>query len=52
MIDETMKPWLLEVNHGPSLATEWPLDKKIKYDLIKDTFTLIDTTYMTRETYA
>ena len=47
-----MKPWLIEVNHGPSLATEDPLDRAIKYDLIKDTFSLVDTQYLTRENYA
>ena len=35
------RPWLLEVNLSPSLATDSPLDVKIKSNLILDTFNLI-----------
>lgn len=37
-----MRPWLLEINHSPSFATETPFDEKVKYALIKDTFTLLN----------
>lgn len=40
MIDENMKPWLLEVNISPSLASSSPLDKKIKTEVITDMFNL------------
>jgi len=30
MIDSSYKPWLLEVNLCPSLATDSPLDLKVK----------------------
>ena len=30
MIDDKIKPYLLEVNHAPSFATDSPLDEKIK----------------------
>lgn len=33
--------WLLEVNLSPSLATDSPLDLKIKGNLLKDTFNLV-----------
>jgi tubulin polyglutamylase TTLL6/13 len=30
MIDEDMKPWVIEINHSPSFAADTPLDSKIK----------------------
>lgn len=42
MIDEKLKPWLIEVNHLSSFGTDSPLDKKIKFDLIWDTFNLLN----------
>lgn len=36
LIDDNLKPWLIEVNLSPSLACESPLDLKIKSDLIVD----------------
>ncbi|CAG9328553.1 unnamed protein product [Blepharisma stoltei] len=41
LIDSNLKPWLLEVNLTPSLATDAPLDLHIKGNLIADTFNLI-----------
>ena len=41
LLDSKLKPWLLEVNLSPSLATESPLDKKIKTSLLTDLFNLI-----------
>ncbi len=41
MLDSELKPWLLEVNLSPSLATDSPLDMKIKSNLLSDTFNLI-----------
>ena len=42
MIDSKLKPWLLEVNHLSSLATDSPLDKTVKYDLVSDTLKLLN----------
>ena len=36
MLDEKLKPWILEVNHSPSFHTDSPLDFKIKKNLIAD----------------
>ena len=36
-----MKPWLLEVNVGPSLSSGSPLDKTIKTSLLTDTLNLL-----------
>jgi len=41
IIDSNLKPWLLEVNLSPSLATDSPLDLAIKGQLLADTFTLV-----------
>ena len=40
MVDSDLKPWLMEVNLSPSLATESPLDLKIKSQLFIDTMNL------------
>jgi hypothetical protein len=42
LLDEIARPWLLEVNHAPSFATDSPLDHAIKYDLIHDTLLIIN----------
>ena len=41
MIDENMKPWLIEINLSPSLACDSQLDMKIKSQLLADTMNLI-----------
>ena len=40
LIDQDLRPWLMEVNLSPSLATESPLDLKIKSQLFIDTMNL------------
>lgn len=42
MIDQKLKPWLIEVNHLSSFGTDSPLDKRVKFDLINDTFNLLN----------
>lgn len=44
LIDDTLKPWLLEVNLTPSLGCDSPLDIRLKSALITDLFTLIGIT--------
>jgi hypothetical protein len=41
IIDENLKPWLLEVNVAPSLSGGSSLDRVIKTSLITDTLNLI-----------
>ncbi|NWH62515.1 TTLL5 polyglutamylase, partial [Geococcyx californianus] len=41
LIDDALKPWLLEVNLSPSLACDAPLDLKIKASMLSDMFTLV-----------
>jgi len=47
LIDECMKPWLLEVNMSPSLSCAAKLDKQIKTGLLCDTFNLVGIPYST-----
>ena len=41
LLDENLKPWLLEVNMSPSMNTDTPLDTEIKTNLIVDFFNLV-----------
>jgi len=41
LIDSDLKPWLMEVNLSPSLATDSPIDMIIKTTLLSDTFNLM-----------
>jgi tubulin polyglutamylase TTLL5 len=41
LIDEDLKPWLMEINLTPSLAVESPIDMVIKSHLIANMLTLI-----------
>jgi tubulin polyglutamylase TTLL5 len=41
LVDSDLKPWLVEVNLSPSLATDSPLDMVIKTSLLTDTFNMI-----------
>ena len=41
LLDQDLKPWLLEVNLSPSMNTDSPLDIKIKSQLITDLFNLV-----------
>ncbi|XP_063958755.1 tubulin polyglutamylase TTLL5-like isoform X1 [Lytechinus pictus] len=40
LVDANLKPWVLEVNLSPSLATEAPIDMKIKSNVCGDLFSL------------
>lgn len=41
MIDNQLKPWVLEVNLSPSLNIDQPLDLKIKSSMLADLFSLV-----------
>ncbi|NWH80509.1 TTL13 polyglutamylase, partial [Piaya cayana] len=42
LLDQQLKPWLLEVNHSPSFTTDRLLDCEVKDALLCDTFNLIN----------
>ena len=41
-IDDKIKPWLIEVNSLASFATDSPLDKKIKFDVVFETLAMLN----------
>ena len=41
ILDQALKPWVLEVNVLPSLSSSSAFDKKIKTMLVCDTLTLV-----------
>ena len=42
LLDESIKPWLIEVNSLASFATDSPLDLKVKTDLITETIQMLN----------
>eukprot|EP01135_Chromosphaera_perkinsii_P009450 Nk52_evm8s1762 gene=Nk52_evmTU8s1762 len=42
LIDDNLKPWLLEVNASPSLTADTSSDYRLKSNLLDDTFSVID----------
>ena len=45
LIDDKLKPWLIEINHAPSFSTDTPLDFKMKKDVVADAIQLLGMTY-------
>mmetsp|Transcript_15137 Transcript_15137/g.23389 ORF Transcript_15137/g.23389 Transcript_15137/m.23389 type:complete len:86 (+) Transcript_15137:2087-2344(+) len=41
LIDQNLKPWLVEVNLSPSLGCDSPIDLRIKHNLLVDTLNLV-----------
>ncbi|XP_038623086.1 neugrin isoform X2 [Tachyglossus aculeatus] len=42
LLDQRLKPWLLEVNHSPSFTTDSRLDREVKDALLCDAMTLVN----------
>ena len=42
LIDEALKPWVLEVNHSPSLSCDSGFDKELKDAVISDAVRILD----------
>lgn len=42
MIDDSLKPWLLEVNASPSITADTQADYELKYGLLDDVYTILD----------
>lgn len=50
ILDQALKPWLLEVNHSPSFTTDSDLDMTVKKKVISDAITLLNLTTKNRST--
>lgn len=42
LIDDNLKPWLIEVNASPSLTADTPADYELKFGLLDDVYSVID----------
>ncbi len=42
MFDETLKPWIIEVNASPSLTASSPIDYRLKVGLLEDMLHIVD----------
>ena len=51
LIDEKLKPWLIEINHAPSFATDTPLDFKMKKDVIADAIQLLGFSFKRKKKF-
>lgn len=48
ILDENLKPFVLEVNHTPSFSTDTPLDRTIKKGVIHDALKIMNISFETR----
>lgn len=48
ILDEKLKPYVLEVNHTPSFSTDTPLDTLIKKNAIRDSLQLMNINVKTK----
>ena len=51
LINNQLKPILIEVNHSPSFSTDTPFDMKVKSAVISDTFRLLNMKYKNKQKY-
>jgi tubulin polyglutamylase TTLL6/13 len=51
LLDQKLKPWLLEINYTPSFRVDTPLDHNIKAGVITDALRLIDVSYKNKLKY-
>lgn len=42
LIDDRLKPWLIEVNASPSFSAETPADYHLKFNILEDVMSVID----------
>ncbi|XP_026190220.1 probable beta-tubulin polyglutamylase [Cyclospora cayetanensis] len=51
LLDHKLQPWLIEVNHSPSFATDSALDKQVKFAVIRDAVKLVGISAKNRKRY-
>eukprot|EP00658_Telonema_sp_P-2_P032769 TRINITY_DN24181_c0_g2_i1.p1 TRINITY_DN24181_c0_g2~~TRINITY_DN24181_c0_g2_i1.p1 ORF type:complete len:562 (+),score=100.62 TRINITY_DN24181_c0_g2_i1:177-1862(+) len=49
IIDDQLKPWILEVNSGPAMGLDEQVDRAVKIPLLEDTVRLIGSTPTARQ---
>lgn len=49
LIDDTLKPWLIEVNASPSISADTIADYDLKFGLLEDVYTVLDVEGRLRE---
>ena len=49
LIDDTLKPWLIEVNASPSISADTIQDYDLKFGLLEDVYTVLDVEGRLRE---
>lgn len=42
MLDDVLKPWLIEINASPSMTANTPQDYDGKVGLLEDTYSVLD----------
>jgi tubulin polyglutamylase TTLL9 len=42
LLDDTLKPWLIEINASPSMTANTPSDYDAKIGLLEDTYAILD----------
>ena len=42
LLDENLKPWLIEINSSPSMTANTPTDYDTKLGLLEDTYAILD----------
>jgi len=52
LVDEDLKPWILEVNLSPSMQADSPLDWQVKSSLLSDAFNLIGVCHASQQMVA
>ena len=52
LLDASLKPWLIEVNHSPSFNTDSPLDEVCKSQLVTDTLRLVGIKASSKRNYS
>jgi len=52
LVDQDLKPWLLEVNLSPSMQADSPLDWQIKSSLLADCFNLVGINRVSKQRLA
>ncbi len=49
LLDKNFKPWIIEINHSPSMAPLTVMENRVKHAMLSDYFRLADVTLQERE---